>query len=128
MLMTEQEAFLHAILDAPDGDAPRLIYADWLEEHYDLDPRGRRLHVNDDEAARVRAIFALYLEHQSLLPVVQELHLWLVGAASVRGVAHARARRPVFLPVERVDGSGTHSGGDNPAGEASFAPTVPALT
>jgi site-specific DNA recombinase len=40
---------------------------------YDLDPRGRRLHVNDDEAARVRAIFALYLEHQALLPVVQEL-------------------------------------------------------
>ncbi|HEY7310277.1 MAG TPA: recombinase family protein [Gemmataceae bacterium] len=40
---------------------------------YDLDPRGGRLHVNDDEAQRVRAIFALYLEHQSLLPVVQEL-------------------------------------------------------
>ena len=40
---------------------------------YDLDPRGRRLHVNDDEASRVRAIFALYLEHQALLPVVQEL-------------------------------------------------------
>jgi site-specific DNA recombinase len=39
---------------------------------YDLDPRGRRLHVNDDEAARVRAIFALYLEHQALLPVVRE--------------------------------------------------------
>ncbi len=40
---------------------------------YDLDPRGRRLHVNDEEAIRVRAIFALYLEHQALLPVVQEL-------------------------------------------------------
>src|SRR5262249_28051661 len=40
---------------------------------YDLDPRGRRLHVNNDEAERVRAIFALYLEHRALLPVVQEL-------------------------------------------------------
>jgi site-specific DNA recombinase len=40
---------------------------------YDLDPRGRRLHVNDEEAECVRAIFALYLEHQALLPVVQEL-------------------------------------------------------
>jgi site-specific DNA recombinase len=40
---------------------------------YDLDPRGRRLHVNEEEAERVRAIFALYLEHQALLPVVQEL-------------------------------------------------------
>jgi site-specific DNA recombinase len=40
---------------------------------YDLDPRGGRLHVNDDEAERVRAIFALYLERQALLPVVLEL-------------------------------------------------------
>src|SRR5690349_13942242 len=40
---------------------------------YDLDPRGGRLVVNEDEAERVRAIFALYLEHQALLPVVQEL-------------------------------------------------------
>jgi site-specific DNA recombinase len=40
---------------------------------YDLDPRGGRLHVNDEEAERVRIIFALYLEHRALLPVVQEL-------------------------------------------------------
>jgi site-specific DNA recombinase len=40
---------------------------------YDLDPRGGRLLVNEEEAVRVRAIFALYLEHRTLLPVVQEL-------------------------------------------------------
>jgi site-specific DNA recombinase len=40
---------------------------------YDLNPRGRRLHVNEEEAERVRAIFALYLQQQALLPVVQEL-------------------------------------------------------
>jgi site-specific DNA recombinase len=40
---------------------------------YDLDPRGGRLLVNDEEAQRVRAIFALYLEQQALLPLVQEL-------------------------------------------------------
>lgn len=40
---------------------------------YDVDPRGGRLVVNEDEAARVRAIFDLYLEHQALLPVVTEL-------------------------------------------------------
>ena len=40
---------------------------------YDVDPRGGRLLVNADEAQRVRAIFALYLEHGALLPVVQEL-------------------------------------------------------
>ena len=40
---------------------------------YDVDPATRRLAVNPDEAARVRAIFALYEEHGSLLPVVEDL-------------------------------------------------------
>jgi site-specific DNA recombinase len=40
---------------------------------YDVAPRGTKLLVNEEEAVRVRAIFALYLEHQALLPVVQEL-------------------------------------------------------
>ncbi len=40
---------------------------------YDVDPRGSKLIVNEGEAARVRAIFELYLEHQALLPVIQEL-------------------------------------------------------
>jgi site-specific DNA recombinase len=38
-----------------------------------VDPRGFRLVVNEAEAVRVRAIFNLYLEHEALLPVVQEL-------------------------------------------------------
>jgi site-specific DNA recombinase len=40
---------------------------------YDIDPKGYRLVVDEEEAAMVRAIFALYLEHEALLPVVQEL-------------------------------------------------------
>ena len=40
---------------------------------YDVDPRGGRLIVNEDEARRVRAIFDLYLEYRSLIGVVQEL-------------------------------------------------------
>jgi uncharacterized protein (TIGR02996 family) len=31
--MTTQDAFLQAIIANPDDDAPRLIYADWLDEH-----------------------------------------------------------------------------------------------
>jgi uncharacterized protein (TIGR02996 family) len=31
--VTHDDAFLHDILDHPDDDSPRLIYADWLEEH-----------------------------------------------------------------------------------------------
>jgi len=40
---------------------------------YDVDPQVLRLVVNPKEAARVRAIFDLYIEHQGLLPVVREL-------------------------------------------------------
>lgn len=40
---------------------------------YDIDPVVTKLVVNEDEARRVRAIFDLYLEHEALLPVTQEL-------------------------------------------------------
>jgi uncharacterized protein (TIGR02996 family) len=33
--MDQKEAFLGAILEAPDDDTPRLVYADWLDEHDD---------------------------------------------------------------------------------------------
>ena len=32
-MTTEQAALFQMILDHPDDDAPRLVYADWLEEH-----------------------------------------------------------------------------------------------
>src|SRR5262245_31666860 len=35
--MSDHEAFLSAILESPDDDAPRLVYADWLDEHGDPD-------------------------------------------------------------------------------------------
>jgi uncharacterized protein (TIGR02996 family) len=31
--MTEREALYRAIMESPEDDAPRLVYADWLEEH-----------------------------------------------------------------------------------------------
>jgi uncharacterized protein (TIGR02996 family) len=36
--MNQEEAFVQAVLETPDDDAPRLIYADWLDDHGD--PRG----------------------------------------------------------------------------------------
>ncbi len=41
---------------------------------YDIDRRAVKLVVNEEEAAQVRTIFALYLKLQGLLPVVQELN------------------------------------------------------
>ncbi len=35
--MSQADAFLAAVRDAPDDDAPRLIFADWLDDHGDAD-------------------------------------------------------------------------------------------
>jgi site-specific DNA recombinase len=40
---------------------------------YDLDPGGGRLVVNEEEAKRVRAIFALFEKHRSALPTLAEI-------------------------------------------------------
>jgi site-specific DNA recombinase len=40
---------------------------------YDVDPRGSKLIVNEDEAVRVRTIFELYLEYQSMITTITEL-------------------------------------------------------
>jgi site-specific DNA recombinase len=59
---------------------------------YDVDPRGSRLIVNEAEAKRVRVIFALYLEHRGLIPVIQELERrgwvnkrWVTRKGQARG-------------------------------------------
>jgi len=59
---------------------------------YDVDRKGGRLVVNEDEAARVRAIYNLYKEHKALIPVVQELERrkwgvkqWTTQRGDVRG-------------------------------------------
>ncbi|MBY0460273.1 MAG: TIGR02996 domain-containing protein, partial [Gemmataceae bacterium] len=43
MMHTEAEAFLQRIRAKPDDDAPRLIFADFLDE--EGDPRGRFIRV-----------------------------------------------------------------------------------
>jgi uncharacterized protein (TIGR02996 family) len=49
--MTPEEAFLQAVLDSPDDDTPRLVYADWLDDHAD------RLPGRDPQEVRARAEF-----------------------------------------------------------------------
>src|SRR6516225_3050806 len=39
--MSDQKSLLAAILAAPEDDAPRLVYADWLEEHGGADDLAR---------------------------------------------------------------------------------------
>jgi site-specific DNA recombinase len=69
---------------------------------YDVDPRGSKLVVNEEEAVRVRAIFELYLRHQGLIPVVQELEKrdWLTK--------HWQTRKGHFRGGQRFTKSSLH--------------------
>jgi site-specific DNA recombinase len=62
---------------------------------YDVDARSKKLVVNESEAARVRVIFALYLEYRSLLPVVEDLTWrgWCTKQTITRE-GHVRGGRP----------------------------------
>ena len=40
---------------------------------YDVDPGGGRILVNEEEATRVRAIFNIYLDYQSLISTIKEM-------------------------------------------------------
>jgi uncharacterized protein (TIGR02996 family) len=68
--MTDREALLRAVIENPDDDAPRLVYADWLDEHGDPD-RAEFIRVqcvlhgsprSDDEWKALRARSAALLE------------------------------------------------------------------
>src|SRR5579875_3467754 len=68
MRMGIEDAFLHDILTHPDDDAPRLIYADWLDERND--PRGEFIRIqcalaqlSDEDPCR----WPLELREQELL-------------------------------------------------------------
>jgi uncharacterized protein (TIGR02996 family) len=50
--MTNEEGFLAAIAAEPTHDTPRLVYADWLEEHGDT--RAAYLRLATQAAARLR--------------------------------------------------------------------------
>jgi site-specific DNA recombinase len=66
---------------------------------YDVDPQTKKLTVNEEEAVRVRAIFQLYLEHQALMPVIEELERrgWLNKRWLTRK-GRARGGRPFTKP------------------------------
>jgi uncharacterized protein (TIGR02996 family) len=79
--MTDRDALLRAIYEAPDDDAPRLIYADWLDEN--VDPRQAEFIRVQVEMAR------LPISERKESPLfVREQELW------------REIRRWRFLPVD----------------------------
>jgi uncharacterized protein (TIGR02996 family) len=79
--MTDDEAFLAAIRESPTDEGPRLIYADWLDEHdRALEAEFMRVQC---ELERLRAAPANSLRDFRLLRVKQRreellIYLWKV--------------------------------------------------
>jgi site-specific DNA recombinase len=62
---------------------------------YDVDASSKRLVINEEEAVRVRAIFALYLQHRGLLQLLAELNRRGWGTKQTRtGAGRVHGGRP----------------------------------
>jgi uncharacterized protein (TIGR02996 family) len=75
-----QKALLQAILDEPDADAPRLVYADWLEEHGGVLPQG----------SAAASAYAGFIRKQIELAKVPEydplwVHTWFQDRDAITG-------------------------------------------
>lgn len=102
--MTEERAFLTAILERPHDDAAKLIYADWLEEHGD--PRAEYLRL----MVKVRQERIVTSEqrqrHDELSAALAELHTqerqeWENALANRRSPQQNRERQ---RRVEELEG------------------------
>ncbi len=95
--MTHDDAFLEAIREAPDDDAPRLLYADWLEDNGESH-RAELIRVQIALAGRPtdNAAAGLLSRQNALLPLHDEE--W---SESVRAVAFSWEYRRGF--VEAVE-------------------------
>jgi uncharacterized protein (TIGR02996 family) len=109
--MNAEDVFLREILEHPDDDAPRLVYADWLEEHghaparadvIRLQCRAARLPADDDRR--------LELERRSRLLLRAHRDRWL---EPLRGeVRDARFARGFVEHVEADVASFVKRGGE----------------
>jgi site-specific DNA recombinase len=109
----------------------------WVGGHpvlgYDIDSRGGKLIVSEGEARQVRKIFDLYLEHEALLPVLQELERrkwrmkrWTTkdgltrgGKPFTKGALHGLLTNVIY--TGKVDHKGTIYAGEH---EAIISSTV----
>jgi uncharacterized protein (TIGR02996 family) len=90
--MTHDEAFLQAILEAPDDDTPRLIYADWLDDQGD--PRG--------EFIRVQCRLARLAAEGPGRPELEERHRLLYAEVAPGWPGSPRDRAAAFAFCRRL--------------------------
>jgi uncharacterized protein (TIGR02996 family) len=99
---TREQAFLDSIIAAPDDDAPRLVYADWLSS--EGDPRGELItlqcqlaRLDADDERRIP------LERREQRVLLEHGHAWLGRKRSgklTRGLRSSLSGSPLQISVE----------------------------
>ncbi len=111
----EADAFLDAIVDNPDDDTPRLVYADWLQEHGQenyaqfirLQCAAAREKPWSDEANRLwEEIGRVWTKlDQEWLPATRDEALWYTNQEGLLDAVHFERgffRRSTELPPELI--------------------------
>jgi uncharacterized protein (TIGR02996 family) len=94
--MSPCDAFLAMILEAPDDDGPRLVYADWLEEHGETD-RAELIRIQCMGGDRLREA-ELLAEHGSqwALPISRHVYSFKFQRGFVEEVTLPAAEFPLL--------------------------------
>jgi uncharacterized protein (TIGR02996 family) len=108
-----QEAFLAAIVEAPDDDAPRLVFADWLEDHGEVE-RAEFIRVQCDLARRPAddpSRPALELRERRL--VRRHLRTWRAPLPNLKGIRWGGLERgfTAEVTVSKVEAFVAHAEG-----------------
>jgi uncharacterized protein (TIGR02996 family) len=100
------DAFLEAIAEAPDDDTPRLVYADWLEDHRQphranfIRTQCERAKLGADDPRRAE----LKEQEQKLLGRHEKA--WLGALPKLAGVTWETTFRRGFVEGAKVEGAG----------------------
>jgi uncharacterized protein (TIGR02996 family) len=93
--MTPEEAFLQALIESPDDDTPRLIFADWLEERGDSRGEFLRLECRLRSLPESCSDYGRWYERLAQLAGEVDIR-WLAAVCRVHletGPSHAHPRR-----------------------------------
>jgi uncharacterized protein (TIGR02996 family) len=100
--MTEQDAFVQAIIESPDDDTPRVIFADWLEDHGQPERAGFIRSQIERQHLSARDPWEMVLDERELSLLVRFAQPWFAPPSDWNVGSNVLVRRgfPELLNVD----------------------------